>query len=130
MNIFSNVDQLGKATAASWLRADTINNNIANVETPNFKRSSVAFEQYYKSALDGSRFQQKQTRQKHRTFGEDGGGTARVVRENTTTMRMDGNNVDIDREMTDMARNVIYYNTLTTQTSKQFEALRIAITGR
>lgn len=130
MNIFSNVDLLSKATAASWLRADTINNNIANVETPNFKRSSVEFEQYYKSALDNSLFSEKLTRDNHRYFGDNNGGVARVVEESDTTMRMDGNNVDIDREMTDMARNIIYYNTLTTQVSKEFETLRIAITGR
>ena len=130
MDIFSQVDLLSKATSASWLRADTINNNIANVETPNFKRSSVSFEEYYRGALDGGRFQEKTTRDKHRLFGENAGGAARVVQENSTTMRMDGNNVDIDREMTDMARNIIYYNTLTTQVSKEFEGLRIAITGR
>ena len=129
MNIFSQIDLLSKGTAASWLRGDVINNNLANVDTPNFKRSQVDFESYYRDAINGTSLTPRMTRENHMPFGNSD-GTARVTQDNATTMRMDGNNVDVDQEMTEMARNIIYYNTLTTQVSKEFEAMRIAITGR
>jgi flagellar basal-body rod protein FlgB len=52
-----------------------------------------------------------------------------VVSENHHTMRMDGNNVDIDREMTELAQNTIQYNSLIQKASDEYARLNIAITG-
>lgn len=53
-----------------------------------------------------------------------------VIQKEASTYRMDGNNVDIDQEMTDYAKNVIYYNTLLRKINGQFNQLRMAIKGQ
>lgn len=130
MNLFTKVDQLQTGINASQLRADTIYNNIANVDTPNFNRSSVEFERLYKAALDSDGFYEKKTRDKHMDFGFNNDAAAIVVEDTSTTMRMDGNNVDIDKEMVDLAENVIYYQALSNQVTAEFKLLNTAITGR
>ena len=130
MSLFGNVDQLQTGLAASQLRSDTIYNTIANVDTPDFNRSSVEFESLYKSALDSDGFYEKKTRDKHMEFGFDNDAAAIVVEDTATTMRMDGNNVDIDKEMVDLAENVLYYQALSNQVTAEFALLNTAITGR
>lgn len=58
----------------------------------------------------------------------DGGGQARVVRATGTTLRNDGNNVDIDAEMAMLAENTIYYQALVQQLNNSLGLLRLAIT--
>ena len=50
---FNYVNVLQKAAGASWTRNDILANNIANVDTPNFKRKDVQFETYLMSSLSG-----------------------------------------------------------------------------
>lgn len=130
MSLFTKVDQLTTGLNASQLRADTINNNIANVDTPDFNRSSVVFEDLYKAELSGDNFAEKKTRAKHMNFGFDNDSPMIVVEDTSTTMRMDGNNVDIDKEMVDLAQNVIFYQALSNQATAEFQMLNTAITGR
>ncbi len=132
--MFGTLNLIQKGLDASWMRGEVINNNIANVDTPNFKRSAVAFEEHFKAAMAGGDdgFHAKITREKHMDFGSGRRGSidAEVVQDNTTTMRMDGNNVDIDKEMTDLARNTIYYQTLSRKASGEINQLRTAIKGQ
>ena len=131
MDIFKGINSLEKGLNASWTRNSVIMNNIANVDTPNFKSSSVEFEEIYKKSLDSEEggFELKQTRPTHMDIGEtDIEDVHAVITENSdTTLRMDGNNVDIDKEMTDLAKNVIYYNALTRKISGEFNQLSLAI---
>ena len=46
---YNYINVLQQATDASWLRNSIISNNIANVDTPNYKRSDVQFETYLMS---------------------------------------------------------------------------------
>lgn len=130
MSLFSNINQLRTGLQASQLRSQTIYNNIANVDTPDFNRSSVVFEDLYKSAIDGDGFREKKTRDKHMSFGFDNDPLMTVVEDKSTTMRMDGNNVDIDKEMVDLAENVIFYQALSNQVTAEFKMLNTAITRR
>ena len=130
MSLFGKVDQLQTGLNASSLRSDVIYNNIANVDTPDFNRSSVEFERLYKSAIESDGFYEKRTRDKHMEFGFDNDATAIVVEDTSTTMRMDGNNVDIDKEMVDLAQNVLYFQALSNQATAEFGLLNTAITGR
>jgi len=133
MNIFRGVDTLEWGLGASWKRNSVILDNIANNDTPNFKASEVNFEAMFRNALqDDDTFKLKKTRPTHMDIG---GSTdlsdveGFVVQREDTTQRMDGNNVDIDREMSDFAKNVIFYNTLLRKVSGQFTQLRTAIKG-
>lgn len=130
--MFGGVDLLQKGLDAAWLRNEAISNNIANAETPNYKSSSVQFETLFKSALENSdqSFQTKKTRDKHISFSDDMAAedvSPVVIQNNNSTMRMDGNNVDIEAENVELARNTIYYYTLTEQINSEFTRLSMAI---
>ena len=56
-NAFDYINVLDKAADASWLRNEAIANNIANVDTPNYKRQDVAFESELRKALGYNRYQ-------------------------------------------------------------------------
>lgn len=110
-NILNNrtVAILAKAMDAASLRQQVIANNIANANTPGFKRSTVVFEEILRSALDEKTGQKRE--------GQASPGVERlnevqprVVRDSSTTMRTDGNNVDIEMEMAQLAMNTINYN--------------------
>lgn len=105
-----------KALDAAWLRNEAISQNIANVDTPGYKRKSVAFEEYLNKALDKNSFKGTRTDRRHIAIGKKDIDKIEIkVTEEyrTLDMRLDGNNVDIDREMAELARNTIKYNALT-----------------
>lgn len=133
MSIFNGVDSLQQGIGASWKRNSVILDNIANVDTPNFKASDVQFETLFKDALENeqSGFVHKKTRKSHMDIGTgDPSEVNGIVVKRNTQERMDGNNVDIDREMSDFAKNVIYYNALLRKINGQFSQLRTAIKGQ
>ncbi len=130
--LFSGVDLLQKGLDAAWLRNEVITNNIANAETPNYKSSSVKFETLFKSAIEDadSGFHTKRTRDKHLSFSDNmmvDDVSAVVEKNSDSTMRMDGNNVDIEAENVELARNTIYYYTITEQINSEFTRLSMAI---
>lgn len=130
--IFRNTSYLEKGLDAAWMRQQVIANNIANVDTPGFKASRVEFEDYFKSALENENdgFKAKKTRAGHMNFGmgDIDSVTPAVVNNGDMTQRMDENDVDIDYEMAELAKNSLYYNTLATKVSQDLSRLRIAIT--
>lgn len=133
LEMFNSMTNLENGLNASWLRNSTILNNVANVDTPDFKSSGVEFESMYKRMLsqqeDG--FKAKQTRSTHMDFGTNLQSVEGVVvKRDNTTYREDGSNVDIDQEMTDFAKNVIYYNALLRKVNGQFSQLKSAIQGQ
>jgi len=130
--MFSEIDKLKMGLDASWKRSEVISNNIANVDTPGYNRASVSFEEYYRDALeaDANGFEMKRTRDKHfASMSTMRQPQIRVEVDDDTRMRMDENNVDIEKEMSDMATNTIYYYTLQSKVTSEFNQLRTAITG-
>lgn len=131
--MFDSMQGLENGLAASWLRNQTILNNVANNDTPNFKGSGVEFETLYKKALGSEdTFELKRSRATHMDFdgtGDPNAVVGVVTEKDATTYRMDGNNVDIDQEMTDYAKNYIYYNALLRKLNGQFNQLNAAIKG-
>lgn len=107
------VTVMEKTLAADSLRHKVISNNIANANTPGFKRSDVTFaEELSKAFTPSNKLQLTVTNDKHIGGRQTLDGQPAVVEENSTSFRADGNNVDIDREMTNMAKNQIHYNVL------------------
>jgi flagellar basal-body rod protein FlgB len=128
LKIFSHSDVLGKALDASWLKNDVIANNIANVDTPDFKSSRVEFETELKKAFDSKCISMKKTRDKH--FSRpDFSIEPKIIKNTDTTVRMDGNNVDIEKEQIEMVKNAIYYNALIEKISREYGRLKVAING-
>lgn len=115
-----------KALTADSMRHKVISNNIANVNTPGFKRSDVTFEEELSKALDSS-LQLTVTHDKHIGKRQAFDVQPAVVAENNTSFRTDGNNVDIDREMADMAKNQIHYNALVQKIAGFYAGLKDVI---
>lgn len=132
MDLFLNpiITSLQKGLDAGALRQRVIANNIANVNTPYFKKSTVAFESLLKKALGQESVTMNTTHPRH--FGEVpplAGLQPEVALNNTTSMRTDGNNVDIDEEMTNLAGNWIQYQATGRELSERFSLLSYVITG-
>ena len=50
---YNYINVLEKASDASWTRNSVISNNIANVDTPGYKRKDIRFEEYLQGAVSG-----------------------------------------------------------------------------
>ncbi len=105
-----------KALNASLARNDTISQNIANVDTPNYKRKDVAFEQYFADSLNRANMNDVDDVQ------------PTIIEDNSDNkMRIDGNNVDIDSEMSYLAKNTIKYNALIQLINSNFSKIKNVI---
>lgn len=100
---------LARALDTEALRQRVIAHNIANLNTPGFKRSRVDFQSFMQAALDGSAGRLKQTDPRHLAgrAGDVAGPGVEIVR--GTSQRADGNNVDLDREMVELVDNAFGY---------------------
>jgi flagellar basal-body rod protein FlgB len=120
---------LEKALDASWMKNEVISNNIANVNTPGFKKSSVRFEDQMASAASEFQLGSIQKDSKFLPIGNDSRSISspEIVQESFTSVRKDGNNVDVDVEMAELAKNTIKFNAIISQISRQFNNIRNAI---
>lgn len=127
---FANLDSvLTRALDAVSLRQQVTANNIANVDTPGFRRSFVRFEDELQKALSGRKIQGYRTHVRHIPIGSTKLSEVRAQIETDTsvTMRNDGNNVDIEREMALNAAAELQYYALVQATSIRYEQLRSAM---
>lgn len=112
---------------AANTRTKMIANNMANVNTANYKRFSVVFEDNLKGT-NKSELALKKTNVGHMSNGYMDGHIS-VVRDTGTSMREDGNNVDLDVEKVEQAANTLKYNALITQANTKLSNMRYVISG-
>jgi flagellar basal-body rod protein FlgB len=106
-------DHLASLMGATQLRHGVISQNLANVHTPGYHRLDVQFEELLAEHLKGS--------------GSSGERPQPVVYEQQgLNERPDGNNVDVDREITELNRNAMMFQTYSTLLASQFDLLRRA----
>ena len=126
---------LRQALKASETTHETIAHNIANVDTPGFKTSEVIFKDKLSSALNqiqssSNSLEGARTNPSHIAINESpslGDIKPSVVVRAETSLRADGNNVDIDSEMTKLSQNTILFQALTQLVSAKMGQLRTAI---
>lgn len=106
------------------LRHRVIAHNIANLNTPGYKRSYVVFSEELLQAKKGLPL--ARTHDAHLPGRQKPAGPA-VKKELSTTSRSDGNNVDLDREMLDLVINQLRYNALVQQVAERYEKWRYII---
>ncbi len=124
---------LKQSMDAASLRNDVIANNIANVETPGFKRSDVIFEEQMKKVLENSTIYDKLKRTDSRhiqIYQARSQSPIEVQKLEDLSYRNDENNVDIDVEMANMSKNKIYYDAVSQSMSNEIKLMRMAIVGR
>ena len=127
LGAFGYVNVLKTAADASWLREEVLTNNIANVDTPNYKRQDVEFTTYLKSALEQAGTPASTLTQKVNEANLSG-ITTRTYTENTTlSYRMDGNNVDLSTENAELAAEQINYNALIDSMNNEFTRMKAVL---
>ncbi|ENH98245.1 flagellar basal body rod protein FlgB [Gracilibacillus halophilus YIM-C55.5] len=129
MSFFGNTIQtLEQSMDYASLKNRTISNNISNVDTPNYKAKQVQFQDVLNNEMNTS-FQSKQTNPRHLAFGQSNENSFRVTTDQSTQYNHNGNNVDIDKEMSELAKNQIYYQALTNRINGKFNSLQSVIRG-
>ena len=121
-NIYDYVNVLDKAADASWMRQEAISNNIANVNTPGYKRQDVAFEDSLQEAISNSRY--RSTDEKVANLSKADLRTRSYTDSSGFSYRLDGNNVDIDTENAALARNQLKYNALVDSINHEFSMIK------
>lgn len=112
------------------LRQELIASNIANAETPGYKAKKIDFEEALARALDvDDQLKMKTVDSKH--FNVGGGGFNNlepdIYEDSNGIVSPDGNNVDRDQEMADMAENKIMYDASIQLLNKKLGLLKYAI---
>ncbi|MGN1400562.1 MAG: flagellar basal body rod protein FlgB [Bacillus sp. (in: firmicutes)] len=116
---------LERALDYSAAKHKAISSNIANIDTPNYKAKAVSFRDSLGSEM---KIQALRTDPKHMEFLGGQEGTMRVNRL-AASYNNNRNNVDIDKEMSELATNQIYYNAVSDRLSGKYKSLMNVIKG-
>lgn len=121
------ITSLENALNYSTAKNRAISNNIANIDTPGYKAKKVVF----KDVLDQqvSNFPAKRTDKRHIDFHEMNQQPFRTMTVQNSTYNHNGNNVDIDKQMSELAQNQIHYQALVSRMSSKFRGLESVIKG-
>lgn len=126
MPLFKVVDAVKTGLDATVLRHKVLSNNIANVNTPHFRRSDIDFSAFL--ASQNSKLPISTTHRKHLSGRHSSNSLDLSVSQETgTIMGNDQNNVDIDREMALVLENQIHYLAMTDAINRNLSLLRSAI---
>ena len=126
-NIYNYINVLDKAADAANSRNEILSNNIANVDTPNYKRKDVSFENYLEQALIGPESLDNRVADVNTHLSDFGGMT--YTDHSTLSYRLDGNNVDIDTESAYLAETQIRYNALVEQIGQDFSRYKTVLSN-
>lgn len=122
----STYDLIKLGIKASNIRAKTIANNMANINTKDYKKFNVVFEENLKDT-NSSNLELKRTNPSHFASDNSDFENITVEQDNSTSMRNDGNNVDLDIEKVNQAANTLKYNALIAEINGKFNNLKTVI---
>ena len=123
---FAYVDLLKSSADYSWTRNEIISSNIANVDTPNYKRKDINFESILQAELSGDNLSEAVLE-----LNQD----LSVLEPNVFTdnaslsYRLDGNNVDIATEEAYLAENQIKYQALVDLMNQEFSRYKTVLSS-
>ena len=127
--VYDYINVLDKAADGSWMKNQAIANNIANIDTPGYKRQDVSFQKELEHALKASKYTSLDT--KVRELNE--GNRLSHIEPRTYTdyanysYRLDDNNVDVDNENVELASNQIVYQAIVQSINSEFSNLKTVI---
>ena len=119
---FDYINVLDRAADAAWQRNEAISNNIANVDTPGYKRQDVAFESVLQQALGNNRYESMDDKVANVNLSRLRGRA--YVDYANYSYRLDGNNVDIENENVMLAENQLKYQGLISSINQEFTNLK------
>ena len=127
------LDILHRSMDVSMLRQDVIANNIANADTPEFKRSAVNFESQLKAALESestTHLQARVSNERHISFSRPVDYRTvqpKVQLDYLTTSDNNGNNVDIEEESMNFLNNQLLYTLMTNSITQEFARVNLVV---
>ena len=121
-NAFDYINVLDRAADAAWQRNEAISNNIANVDTPGYKRQDVAFESVLQQALGNNRYESMDDKVANVDLSRLRGRA--YLDYANYSYRLDGNNVDIENENVMLAENQLKYQGLISSINQEFTNLK------
>lgn len=124
-NAFDYVNVLDKAADASWKRETVLANNIANVDTPGYKRKDLDFEGVLKQELGRCKHTSLDT--KIENLHMDHLNPSVYTDLSNYSYRLDGNNVDIDNEEVEYASEQLRYEGITAGINNEFNRMKSVI---
>ena len=127
MSMFAAFNISASGMTAQQLRTDVISQNIANVDTPNYKRQDVEFTTYLKSALSRSGGDSTSLTNRVNNINYND-VTMRTYTDNSTlSYRLDGNNVDLSTENVELASEQLNYNGLIDSMNNEFTRFKAVL---
>ena len=124
---FGYVNLLKSAADASWTREEVLTNNIANVDTPNYKRQDVEFSSYLANALQRSGKHSASLTQRVNNVNYNDLAIRTYTDNSTLSYRTDGNNVDLSTENVELASEQINYNALIDSMNNEFSRFKAVL---
>lgn len=122
--MFGFVNVLKAAADASWTREEVLTNNIANVDTPNYKRQDVDFTTYLRSALSRTNGGSSSLTNRVNNLNYNDIAIRTYTDNSTLSYRLDGNNVDLSTENVELASEQINYNALIDSMNNEFSRFK------
>ena len=126
-NVFDYTNILDRAADASWMRENVITNNIANIDTPGYKRQDVDFESVLQKALGKTKYSSldKKVRELNQDLGKL--TTTSYTDAANYSYRLDRNNVDENTENAELASESLRYQLLTTAITNNFSRMQTVL---
>lgn len=110
---------MNKTMDGLWKRQEVISDNLANFETPNYKRKTVSFEESLQNAI-------LSTDETDQTY-EKINNSPILYGQDNETVRLDGNSVDLEQEQLSMIKTSYQYMYTQRLVSDYFSRLSTAI---
>lgn len=124
-NAFDYINVVDRALDASYLRETVIANNIANVDTPYYKRKDVNFQDVLDDAINSAKY--KTIDQAVTSINIDDLNPIEYTDAENFSYRIDRNNVDIDTENAELASEQLRYQALIQSANLDFSRFRSVI---
>jgi len=116
-NLFgAHINRLDRSMDRATQRQAMLMENLANVNTPNYKRQDMDFNIALQDEID------RQNGVDRSQLARSGGSAG-----NASSLRSDGNNVDLEFEVLSITETEQRYDLLTDMTGKYFQGLKNAI---
>ena len=126
-NAFDYINIMDKAADASWKRESAISNNIANTDTPGYKRQDVDFESALKRELVSSKYIPLDKKVRGLNSDLSGLDVSTYTDSSNYSYRLDRNNVDVDTEQVELASEQLRYEMLTTSINEEFNRMKLVL---
>lgn len=129
MDIFGGtIHRLERSLDFASAKNQTISSNISNIDTPNYKAKDISFKDILTDASSQT-IETNRTHSKHIPLDQNTQSSPEIITKNNTSYNHNGNNVDVDKEMADLAKNQIYYQALVDRINGKFGSLQSVIRG-